>query len=59
MSKIKGKAHWAAAMIAAHVATGFVAEAWHEFLVEASIAPVIHVVEHVVAHAEAAMIGGE
>jgi len=43
----------AAAGIAAHVGGHLMMEAWHELLLEASIAPVMHFVEHHVGRAEA------
>jgi hypothetical protein len=43
----------AAAGIAAHVAAHVAGEAWHEALLEISISPIMHFVEHHVGRAEA------
>ena len=54
MSKKHRVAHLIAAIgVAAHVSAHLAAEAWHEALLEISISPVMHFVEHHVGRAEA------
>lgn len=43
----------AATILAAHVAGHLVVEAFHEMMLEVSISPVMHYVEHIVGKAEA------
>jgi hypothetical protein len=54
MNKHARIAHIVTALgVAAHVAAHIAGEAWHEALLEISISPVMHFVEHHVGRAEA------